>query len=77
MGMTYEKGPWNQSRVLGAHIVPGLNPLVAGSWGNLGVQGGAEKAATTAVEDSVSDYLPTSTKVFPDFNYQYSYTEYY
>lgn len=31
--MTYEKRPWNWSRVLGAHILPGLNPLVAGSWG--------------------------------------------
>lgn len=75
--MTYEKGPWNWSRVLGAHIVPGLNPLVAGSWGKLGVQGGAETAATTAVEDSVSDHLPNSTKVLPDFNNQYSHTEYY
>lgn len=28
--------------------------------------------AATAVEDSTSDYFSTGTKVFPDFNNQYS-----
>ena len=40
----------------------------------MGKHGEGTGKAATAVEDSVSDYFPTGTKVFPDFNSQYNYT---
>lgn len=44
-------------------MVPGLNPFIVGSWGRREYVEGSGRAAT-AMEDSVSDHLPTSTKYF-------------